>query len=286
MIAIAGMVLVAVSVIGGFILEGGPIAVLIQPVELLIIAGAAIGTLIISAPKHHLISLVQRLIGMLKGGADMKPIYLDLLRMQYEVFVNARKHGFIALERDVAEPDKSTIFSKYPSFLARHHAETFLTDSLRLLVDGAVSPFDLDSLLDREMETHHEEASKPAQILSKVGDTLPGLGIVAAVLGIVISMGSIDGPAEVMGHKVATALVGTFMGILFAYGFVNPLAAGMELATEGDSNYLACIKAGVVAFAKGAPPSIAIEFARRVIYQNDRPNLAECEEATQAVTPR
>jgi chemotaxis protein MotA len=286
MIAVAGVILVIVSVLGGFMLSGGPPTILIQPYEFLIIAGAAFGTLIISAPKHHLFAVVAGIKRVLTGASADKAAYLDLLRLQYEMFVNARKHGFIALERDIAEPEKSSILSKYPSFLANHHAVTFLSDSLRLLVDGAVSPMDLDSLLDREIETHHDEATKPAMILGKVGDTLPGLGIVAAVLGIVISMSHIDGPAAEMGHHVAVALVGTFMGVLFAYGFVNPLAAGMEMAMEKDLNYLACIKAGVVAFAKGSPPPVAVEFARRVIYDNDRPSLAETEAAVQTVTPR
>ena len=286
MIVVVGIVVVTVSVLGGFLLEGGPFAVLIQPVEFLIIGGAAIGTLVISAPKHHLVGLAQGLLKLVKGVGSQRAAFLELLRLQYEIFINARKHGFIALERDVAEPEKSSIVSKYPGFLARHHAVTFFSDSLRLLVDGAVSPHDLDQLLDREMETHHEGASKPAAILAKVGDTLPGLGIVAAVLGIVISMQAIDGPAAEMGHKVAVALVGTFVGVLLAYGFVNPLAAGLEMATEVEGNYLACIKAGVVAFAKGSPPSVAIEFARRVIFEHDRPTLAETEAAVQAVTPR
>jgi chemotaxis protein MotA len=286
MLAIAGMIIVTISVLGGFVLSGGQPAVLLQPYELLTIAGAAIGTLIISAPKHHLLALAGAIKKTLLGKPPGKDVYLDVLRLQYEIFVNARKHGFIALERDISDPAASSIFSKYPGFLANHHAVVFLTDSLRLLVDGAVSPTDLDSLLDREMETHHEEASKPAAILQKVGDTLPGLGIVAAVLGIVISMGHIDGPAAEMGHHVAVALTGTFMGVLFAYGFVNPLSTSLEMATEQASNYLACLKAGVVAFAKGSPPSIAAEFARRAILENDRPSLAELEAATQSVTPR
>jgi chemotaxis protein MotA len=286
MIVVVGIVVVAASVFGGFLLEGGPFGVLVQPVEVLIICGAALGTLIISAPKHHLVGLVQGLVQLLKGVGSQREAFLELLCLQYEIFINARKHGFIALERDVAEPETSTIISKYPGFLHRHHAVTFFADSLRLLVDGAVSPHDLDQLLDREMETHHETAAKPAAILAKVGDTLPGLGIVAAVLGIVISMGAIDGPAAEMGHKVAVALVGTFLGVLLAYGFVNPLAAGLEMAAEGEGNYLACIKAGVVAFAKGSPPSVAIEFSRRVIFDYDRPTLAATEAAVQAVTPR
>jgi chemotaxis protein MotA len=286
MIVVAGIVVVMASVLGGFLLEGGPFGVLIQPVEFLIIGGAAIGTLVISGPKHHLVGLLNGLMKLVRGVGSQRAAFLELLRLQYEIFVNARKHGFIALERDVADPQKSSIISKYPGFLTRHHAVTFLSDSLRLLVDGAVSAHDLNQLLDREMETHHEGASKPAAILAKVGDTLPGLGIVAAVLGIVISMQAIDGPAAEMGHKVAVALVGTFVGVLLAYGFVNPLAAGLEMATESEGNYLACIKAGVVAFAKGSPPSVAIEFARRVIFDHDRPSLAETEAAVQSVTPR
>lgn len=286
MLAIAGMFIVTISVLGGFILSGGHPAVLLQPYELLTIAGAAIGTLIISAPRHHLVALAGALRKTLLGKPPGKGAYVDVLRLQYEIFVNARKHGFIALERDISDPAASSIFSKYPGVLGNHHAVVFLSDSLRLLVDGAVSPTDLDSLLDREMETHHDEASKPAAILQKVGDTLPGLGIVAAVLGIVISMGKIDGPAAEMGQHVAVALTGTFMGVLFAYGFVNPLSTSLEMATEQSSNYLACLKAGVVAFAKGSPPSIAVEFARRAILENDRPSLAELEAATQSVTPR
>jgi chemotaxis protein MotA len=286
MLALIGMLVVTGSVLGGFLSEGGPIGILIQPVEMLIIFGSALGTLLISTPLHHIKSLLGGIIGMLKGAGPGKAGYQELLVLQYELFVNARKHGFIALERDIAEPEKSSIISKYPKFLANHHAVTFLMDSLRLLVDGAVSPMDLDSLLDRELETHHEEATKPAAALTKVGDTLPGLGIVAAVLGIIIAMGKIDGPAAEMGHAVAVALVGTFLGVLGAYGFVNPLSVGLEAGTEGEANYFACMKAGMVAFAKGSPPSVAIEFARRVIYSSDRPTGAELETAIQGVTPR
>jgi len=286
MLVIVGMVIVAASVVGGYLLEGGPMGVLVQPIEGLIIIGAAVGTLVISTPLPHIKGLFTAIVNLLKGTGPTRASFMEALALQYEIFVNARKHGFIALERDIAEPEQSSIVSKYPTFLARHHAVTFLTDSLRLLVDGAVAPVDLDMLLDREIETHHEEAAKPAAILAKIGDTLPGLGIVAAVLGIVIAMGAIDGPAEIMGHKVAVALVGTFLGVLLAYGFVNPLAVSLEMATEGDSNYLACLKAGVVAFAKGSPPSVAVEFARRVIGSHERPTLPEVETLLQGITPR
>lgn len=206
------MRVVALSVLGGLVIEVGPLDILIQPAELVIIGGAALGTLVIGTPKPHLIRLARGLKGLLiSTGGTTRDTYLEILRLQYEIFVNARKNGFIALDQDISEPEKSPIFSKYPDLLARHEAMTFTTDSLRLLVDGAVSPYDLDHLLDREMETHFEEASKSALILAKVDDTQPGLGIVAAVLGIVISMPAIDGPADQMGHKAAVALVGTFM---------------------------------------------------------------------------
>lgn len=286
MLAVFGVLVVMVSVLGGFVLEGGPLALLFQPVEWLIIIGTAAGTLVIGTPRAYLVQLAQSLKQLVMGVAGKRDVYLDLLRLQYELFVNVKKHGFIALERDVSEPEKSSIFSKYPSFLSRPHAVTFFTDSVRLLVDGGVSPWDLEGLLDREIETHHDEASKPAAILAKVGDTLPGLGIVAAVLGVVIAMQSIDSGAAEIGHKVAVALIGTFMGVGLAYGLVNPLAAGLENAMEKDLNYLNCIKAGIIAFAKGSAPFVAVEFARRAIFSHERPSLIDTEAVTLAVAPR
>jgi chemotaxis protein MotA len=286
MLAAVGILIVLFSVLGGFVLEGGPLMLLFQPVEWLIICGTAAGTLVIGSNRQHLGQLLIGLRALLTAGAGKRDVYLDLLRLQYELFVNVKKHGFIALERDVAEPEKSSIFSKYTSFLARPHAVTFLVDSVRLLVDGGVSPYDLEALLDREIETHHDEASKPAAILAKMGDTLPGLGIVTAVLGIVIAMQSIDGGTAEIGHKVAVALVGTLLGVGLAYGVVNPLAAGLETMTERDLNYLHCIKAGVVAFAKGSAPFVAVEFARRAIFTHERPQLMDVEASTLAVSPR
>jgi len=286
MLAVVGVLVVLVSVLGGFALEGGPLRLLFQPVEWLIICGTAAGTLLISTPRSYLVQLVRSLLSLVVGAASRRDAHLDLLRLQYELFVNVKKHGFIALERDVADPAKSSIFSKYPSFLARPHAVTFLADSVRLLVDGGVTPYDLEALLDRELETHQDEMAKPAGILAKVGDTLPGLGIVAAVLGVVIAMQSIDGGTAEVGHKVAVALIGTFMGVGLAYGLVNPLAAALEHAMEKDLNYLHCIKAGITAFAKGAPPFVAVEFARRALFAHERPSLVDVEAATLAVTPR
>jgi chemotaxis protein MotA len=286
MLVVVGMLVVMVSVLGGFIIEGGPLILLFQPVEFLIIGGAAAGGLIIGTPRQYLAQLAAALKTLVLSAAAKGDAYADLLRLQYELFVNVKKHGFIALERDVSEPEKSSIFSKYPSFLARPYAVTFLTDSVRLLVDGGVAPWDLEALLDREIETHHEEASKPATIMAKVGDTLPGLGIVAAVLGVVLAMQSIDKGAAEIGHKVAVALIGTFLGVGGAYGIINPLAVALENATEKDQNYLNCIKAGVVAFAKGAAPFVAVEFARRAIFAHERPSLVDVEASSMAITPR
>lgn len=286
MIALIGIGIVFVSVFGGFVLEGGPLVALIQPAGIVIIVGAALGTLLIGTPRQYLFRILTGIKSVIVKGAPGTDHYMELLQVQYEVFINVKKHGVLAIERDIAEPVSSSIFSKYPSFLARPHAVRFFIDSLRLLVESGVPPSDLDLLLDRELETHREEGAKPSGILQKMGDTLPGLGIVAAVLGIVISMQGIDGPAAELGQKVAAALVGTFLGVLLSYGFIQPLAMNLEFQSQAESKYLECIKAGVVAMAKGAPPVVAVEFARRVIFSHERPELEETEASLRAVTPR
>ncbi|MFQ5829776.1 MAG: flagellar motor stator protein MotA [Candidatus Methylomirabilia bacterium] len=286
MIALIGFGVVVFSVIGGFVMEGGPLVVLFQPVEWLIIGGAALGILFISTPRHHLVQIVAGIRKAVGRAISREDEYFELLILQFEVFVNIKKHGFIALEHDITEPESSSILSKYPSFLRRHHAVRFFSDALRLLVDGGVPPNDLDMLLERELETYHEEGSKPTWILTKLGDTLPGLGIIAAVLGIVIAMQGVDGPAEEMGQKVAIALIGTFLGVVLSYGFVQPLAWNLDFQSQSEAKYLECIKAGIVALAKGSPPTVAVEFARRVIYSHERPELDDVESAFRGVMPR
>jgi chemotaxis protein MotA len=278
MFAIIGVVVVLGAVVGGYVLEGGPILVLFQPVELLIIGGACVGAILIATPLKILTILVRRTLGVL-GTGHTKESYLELLQVMHDIFLKAKRDGYTAIDADVALPGKSAIFTKYPGFLANHHAVSFLCDSLRLLVDGAVNAEDLEAMMDTELETHHEEGTKPASILAKVGDSLPGLGIVAAVLGIVITMQHIDGPPEEIGHKVAVALVGTFLGILASYGIVQPLAQNIEHTADAETKYLACIKAALVAFARGAAPIVAVEFARRVIFSYDRPTNLEMENA-------
>jgi len=286
MFVIVGSVVVLVGVLGGFALEGGPILLLLQPAELLIIGGAAIGSILIGTPIKVLKGLLSRLPGVLGGTGPSKAAYLELLTLLYEMFMNAKKNGYIALEQDVSDPANSIIFSRYPGILKNHGALAFMCDSVKLLVDGAVSPSQLEELMDAELETHHEEGSRHPGILGKVADSLPGLGIVAAVLGVVITMQAINGPPEEIGHKVAVALVGTFVGILLCYGFVQPLSMNLEAQGHDEAKFLQCIQAGILAFANGSAPIVAVEFSRRVIYSYDRPSNAEMEAGCKGVGPR
>ena len=286
MFIIIGAAIVVVGVLGGFMIEGGPPLILLQPAELLIIGGAALGALLVGTPLNVLKGLIARLPGLLTGAGPSKSLYLELLTAMYETFVNAKKNGFIALDADVSDPEASPIFSKYAGLLKNHHALFFLCDSLRLLVDGSVTPGQLEEMMDAEIETHHEEGARHPSLLARMGDSLPGLGIVAAVLGVVITMQAIDGPPAEIGHKVAVALVGTFIGILRCYGFVGPLSSNLEALGEDEGKFLQCIKAGILAFANGAAPIVAVEFSRRVIFSYDRPTGAELEAASKTVTPR
>jgi chemotaxis protein MotA len=275
MFILIGAAIVIVGVMGGFMIEGGPPLILIQPAEFMIIGGAALGALLVGTPLNVLKGLIARLPGLLTGAGPSKSLYLELLTAMYETFLNAKKNGFIALDADVSDPTASPIFSKYAGLLKNHHALSFLCDSLRLLVDGSATPGQLEEMMDAEIETHHEESARHPSLLARVGDSLPGLGIVAAVLGIVITMQAIDGPPAEIGHKVAVALVGTFLGILLCYGFIGPLSSNLEALGEDEGKFLQCIKAGILAFANGAAPIVAVEFSRRVIFSYDRPTGAE-----------
>ncbi|MFH2043894.1 MAG: flagellar motor stator protein MotA [Pseudomonadota bacterium] len=277
MFVIIGIVVVIVSVFGGFVLEGGTLAVIVQPVEFLIIGGAALGALFISAPASLLKDVMGRIMGTMKGSSISKQTYLDLLKLLFDVFQLSRKDGLIALEAHIENPEKSTIFTQYPKFLNNHHLLHFICDTFRLVVLGGVAAHDMEALIDCDIETHHHEGSKPGMILQKIGDSMPGLGIVAAVLGIVITMQAIDGPPEVIGHKVAVALVGTFLGIYLSYGFIQPLATNIDLTNDDESKIYDAIKSGMIAFAKGLNPIIAVEFARRSIPNDYRPEFQEME---------
>ena len=277
MFAIIGMVVVIGAIMGGYLMEHGNLQVLIQPAELVIIGGAAIGTLLIANPIATVMKIVNGLIGVLKGSAYNKAFYLDTLLMMNELFNRARKSGLVKLEEDVETPDKSEVFSKYPKFLHNHHAVHFVCDTIRMAISGGVQPHDLDQMMEMDMEVHHSEASLPISALSTVADALPGLGIVAAVLGVVITMGSLGGPPEEIGHKVGAALVGTFLGILLCYGFLGPLASNLQKISDAESDYLRCLRQGVIAFVKGSAPILAVEFARRSIPGDIRPTFQELE---------
>jgi chemotaxis protein MotA len=277
MLLIVGALVVLASVVGGYLLEGGHLLVLNQPAEFVIIAGSAIGSLLISTPLNVVKRLVAQIGGLFKSGPS-KNDYLDLLAMLYSMFKLTQQSGVMALEAHCDDPAGSSIISKYPRFLANHHAVSFLTDSIKVIILGGIAPYDLEALMDEDLDVHHQEALTPSITLNKVSDSLPGLGIVAAVLGVVITMGAIDGPPEEIGHKVGAALVGTFLGILLCYGFVGPMATSLEHVIERDARYLICIKTGLLAIYKGFAPTIAIEFARRVIPGEVRPDFDEAEQ--------
>lgn len=286
MLVIVGLVVVTVSVFLGFFLEGGPLGLLVQPVELMIIGGAAAGTLLVATSPSVLRQLIRQARGALKPSPLSSALYLDMLQLLYELLVKAKKNGLIALEKDLASPAESPIFAAHASFLAQHEAVHFLCEALSMLVDGAIRPDDFDAVLDAHLETHHEEETKAAALLQKVGDSLPGLGIVAAVLGIVITMQHVDGKPEEIGHHVAVALIGTFIGILFSYGYIQPLAANLEGQAAASTRFLRCMKNGLVAFARGAPPLVAVEVARHVIFSDERPDGAQLAEACRSAGSR
>ncbi len=277
MFAIIGIVLVFCAVIGGFLMEKGHLAVLMQPAELLIIAGAATGTLLVANPPHILKGIASGLMGILKGSRFGKQRYLDTLKMMYQFLNKVRKEGLLAVEADVEKPADSAFFKSYPQFLSDHEAVNFLCDSLRTAVTGGVEPFDMDQMMELDMEVHHHAAMQPIDALSTVADALPGLGIVAAVLGVVITMGALGGPPEQIGEKVAAALVGTFLGILLCYGVVGPLSANMRKAADEQNEYLHVLRVLLMSFLKGSAPMIAIEMGRRAIPAHVRPSFDEME---------
>ncbi len=273
-----GVIVVFVSVLGGFVLEGGDLIALHQPVEILIIGGAALGAFLISTPLSVMKDLFSQILGVLKGGYT-KQDFLDLLVMMLEIFNIARKDGLVGLEAHVEHPEESSIFTRYPKFIANHHAMAFFADTMRVIISGAVQPHDLEELMDNDLDIMHEEEERPSDALNSVADALPGLGIVAAVLGIVITMAAINGPPEVIGHKVGAALVGTFLGILGSYGFVGPLAASLKHRLNDGRQYMGCMKNSLLSFNKGVAGVIAVEFARRSLFTEVRPNFLELETA-------
>ncbi len=279
MFALIGIVVVFGSIVGGFLMEKGNLAVLVQPAELVIIGGSAFGTILVGNPLSLTIKVFTSVLGLIAGSKFTKEFYLETLKLLNDIFVFARKSGTAKLEEDVENPDKSEVFKKYPKIVKDHHILHFICDTLRTAVSGVVAPHDLDALLENDIDIHHHEISAPGTALATVADALPGLGIVAAVLGVVITMGALGGPPEEIGHKVAAALVGTFLGILLSYGVVAPVAANLGKIYEAESQYYQVLRAGLMAFAKGMAPTIAVEFARRAIPPDLRPNFKAMEAA-------
>jgi len=279
MFALIGIVVVLGSIIGGYLMEHGHLMVLFQPAELVIIGGAALGSMLIANPIHILMGIAKGLPVILKGSPYSKAHLLETLKLLYDLFSHIRKVGMAGAEADAEKPDQSPVFSKYPKILKDHHAIAFLCDTLRTVTTGAVSHHEIDQILETDIETHHHAKAQPVAALQTIADSLPGLGIVAAVLGVVITMGAIGGPPEEVGHKVAAALVGTFLGILLCYGFIGPLASNLNKINEEEGQYYQVLRQGLVAFIKGSPPLIAVEFARRTIPGHVRPGYQEMEAA-------
>jgi chemotaxis protein MotA len=278
MLVIVGIVGVTACIIIGLVGPGGPPGILIQPFEYIVIAGSGFFSLFISQPTWVIKALVPSLIGCIKGSGIDKSTYADMLGLMASIFDTMRKEGVLGIEGDLNNPHDSPRFNKYPKASHNHHLMETFTGALRLFVDGVVNAFDLERLMDTELETHHEEALIVPGAVNKMSDAFPGLGIVAAVLGIIITMQYIDGPPAEIGAHVAAALVGTMLGIALCYGYVGPLATKMEHIVNEQSAILKCVKAGLVSFAGGAPPQVALEFARKSIPPIYRPTSEELEE--------
>jgi chemotaxis protein MotA len=276
MLIIVGVIVVFGSVVGGYLMEHGNILVLLQPAELLIIGGAGVGTILVANPPHVLKKIGRGIADSLGGPKFTQKRYLDLLKTLYELTTKARKDGMMAVESDVEKPSASPILIKNPALLKDHHALEFLCDSFRMSIAG-FEVFELDQILDLDMEVHHIDSAQPVTALTTVADSLPGFGIVAAVLGVVITMGAIGGPPEEVGKKVAAALVGTFLGVLLCYGLVGPLAANLAKSAEAESAQLRVIRAMIISYLKGSAPITAVEVARRAIPGHLRPPFKEVE---------
>jgi chemotaxis protein MotA len=283
MIIIVGIFIVCACVFGGFVFGGGHLMVLVHPNELIIIGGGALGALVIMSPRKVLMDICKGLMTCLKGAPHSRAAYEDLLKVLYELFLIGRRNGMIALEEHVLDPANSSIFKKYPLFSNNQEAVDFLCGSLRPIIDGKIKPDQLRLLLDTEIEQLEIESHAPINVLAKTADSMPGFGIVAAVLGIIITMASISGPVEEIGIEVAAALVGTFLGILLAYGFLNPLATNLEFITAAELEYIKCIASCVIGFAGGMAPVTAVELGRRGLNSELRPSAEQLEELFKTV---
>ncbi|MES2932073.1 MAG: flagellar motor stator protein MotA [Pseudomonadota bacterium] len=278
MLVIIGYVIVLASVFGGFAISGGHLASLFQPVELLMIGGAAFGAFLVGNNGKAIKATLKSLPTLLKGSRYSKALYMELMSLLFEVLSKVRKEGLMSIEGDIEKPEESPLFSKYPGVLSDHHIVEFMTDYLRLMVSGNMDAFQIENLMDNEIETHHHEGAIPAHCIAKLGDGMPAFGIVAAVMGVVHTMASVGIPPAELGILIANALVGTFLGILLAYGFVGPLASLLEQKLEESSKMFQCVKVTLLASLNGYAPALAVEFGRKVLYSTERPSFSELED--------
>ncbi len=274
---IIGLIIVFGAVFGGYVFSHGELMALFQPFELLIIGGGALGAFIIANPGKVISQVFKGVPGLLGSSKYNKQMYMDLLTLMFKLFAKARKEGLMALEGDIDEPHESELFTLFPKILKDHHIIDFICDYLRLMVGGNMNAMELENLMDVELETHHHEIITPSGALQTVADGLPGFGIVAAVMGVVITMGYISEPPEVLGHHIAAALVGTFLGILLAYGFAAPMAKALEFRAEEEGKFFECAKICILSTLNGYTPQIAVEFGRKTIYSHLRPSFIELE---------
>jgi chemotaxis protein MotA len=278
LLVIIGYVVVLASVFGGFALNGGHLAALMQPLELLMIGGGAAGAFFVGNNSKAVKATLKALPTVLQGSRYTRELYMELMSLLFEVLSKVRKEGLMSIEGDIEAPEQSPVFSKYPAVLADHHVVEFMTDYLRLMVSGNMDAFQIENLMDNEIETHHHEGAVPAHTIAKLGDGLPAFGIVAAVMGVVHTMESVGIPPSELGLLIAHALVGTFLGILLAYGFVGPLASLLEQKLEESSKMFQCVKVTLLASLNGYAPALAVEFGRKVLYSTERPTFAELED--------
>jgi len=278
--AVIGLAIVFGSVLLGYTMHGGNVMVLVQVSEFIIILGCAGGAIIVANKPKVVLGMVKQSIGLLKPNPFSRSAYAELLQVLYELFYMARRDGLVGIESHIEEPEKSELFNRYPTFSKNHHAMSFLSDTLKVMLTGTVEDHHLAEILDLDLDRHHSEGRVVTDSIQRVGDAMPGFGIVAAVLGVIITMGHIGGAAEEVGKSVAAALVGTFLGVLMAYGVVNPLAGAIESRHHGEDAYMKCIRTAILSFARGDPPITCVEFARRNIEPGDRPSFTELEEMT------
>ena len=277
MLFIVGVIVVIVSVAGGYMLHGGILMLLWQPTEVIIIVGAAFGAFLIANSMHLVMATGKQLPKAIFGSNKNSALYLDLLGLLYDIFNKARREGMMAVEGDIESPTESGIFTRYPKLLKDKRMIEFIADNLRILTTSNLAPHEIEAMMESEIETELHELSEPSHAIHRIADGLPGFGIVAAVLGIVITMQKLGGPPEALGQSVAAALVGTFLGIFLAYGFVGPMSTRMESVAEEDIKMFECVKAAIVATSNGLPPQMAVEFARKTLFSADRPTFSELE---------